>query len=115
LVASSTPGVAMKATKSGRIIGQTLQSFEGVSTECEILITTNEEGEEVSSMNCYTVNSDIGKITVFVNPGWMGGEEVASSQISQAGVTIYDRVTGEAYCVYVEAGVLQTTPGACPQ
>jgi len=112
LVASSLPGVAMKATKSGRVIGQALQPFEGVSIECEILITTNEEGEEVSSMNCYEKASDIGKIMVLVNPGWLGGE-VDGAQISQQGVTIYDKVTGEPYCLFVEGGVLQTAPGAC--
>ncbi|MDO9399823.1 MAG: hypothetical protein Q7T79_04040, partial [bacterium] len=44
--ASLTPGVAMKATKSGMIIGMALESYN---------------------------NSEIGKITVFVNPHWVLG------------------------------------------
>ncbi|MFH1899956.1 MAG: hypothetical protein ABIJ83_01650, partial [Patescibacteria group bacterium] len=44
--ASSTPGVAMKATKSGTIIGMALESYK---------------------------STEIGKIVVFVNPHWVFG------------------------------------------
>ncbi|MBU0879227.1 hypothetical protein KKH00_00260, partial [Patescibacteria group bacterium] len=45
--ASSTPGVAMKATKSGTVIGMALESYN---------------------------SSEIGKILIFVNPHWSFGE-----------------------------------------
>ena len=45
--ASSTPGVAMKATEPGRVIGMALESYG---------------------------SSEIGKIMVFINPHWYGGQ-----------------------------------------
>jgi len=49
LTSSSTPGVAMKATKSGLIVGKALESFNA---------------------------SGIGKIIVWVQPLWYGGDEM---------------------------------------
>jgi hypothetical protein len=38
---------------------------------------------------------------------------VKDSPVSQTGITIYDRVTGEPYCIFMENGQMQTATGAC--
>jgi len=56
--ASSTPGVAIKATNAGRVIGIALEPFDGPpSPEAS-------EGEDLP----------YGKILIFVNPHWQGGD-----------------------------------------
>ena len=58
LAASSIPGVAVKATRPGPIVGFALESYSG---------------------------GDVGKIEVFVNPIWWGGEtaEASASAVAQ--------------------------------
>jgi len=66
ITSSSTPGVAMKATKPGRVIGIALEGFDGNNT-------TSEESR------CATSAVKCGKIMVFVNPHWsIGTVEIAA-------------------------------------
>ncbi len=51
LTSSSIPGVAMKATKAGQVIGQAMDSYEG---------------------------EEVGKITVYIDSGFAGGEGIGS-------------------------------------
>jgi len=121
--ASSTSGVAMKATRAGRIIGYALEPF---STEGEI-----------------------GKIMVFVNPGWQGNNltvitnengEIVQSKLQQGladiglivneygtleveklkaktarleKIEMVDQVTGEIWCTWIENGEWIKVLGDC--
>ena len=38
---------------------------------------------------------------------------IKDSEVSKTGITIYDRSSGEPYCIYIEAGVMQTAVGEC--
>lgn len=139
--ASSTPGVAMKANKAGRVIGIALEPFVGAND--------NIASSSVVSM---------GAIIVFINPHWQGNDltvgenvqgeiieftvdrfkelaseldleisgqgvlkaskimaqnlEVGSSQ-KPSGITLYDEDTGEPYCLKIKAGAMVNIPGFC--
>ncbi|HEU0051224.1 MAG TPA: hypothetical protein VFQ60_04180 [Patescibacteria group bacterium] len=76
LAPSSIPGVAMKATVAGPVIGQALEPYAG---------------------------SDIGKIDLFINPIWWNGPDPAQtaaqsvSQVVLAATTSTDQITGKTY------------------
>ncbi|MDD5513691.1 MAG: hypothetical protein PHD09_07980, partial [Candidatus Omnitrophica bacterium] len=76
--ASSIPGFAMKATEAGRVIGMALEPFNGTTTQCHMEIveptgTATSTATTTTVEVCESVQSEIGKITVFVNPHWRGG------------------------------------------
>ncbi len=114
--ASSTPGVAMKATKAGRVVGMALEPYDG---------------------------NEIGKIMIFVNPHWIGNDLAVSQDssgqivnldpeqlrsglaslgliVNEYGVLevrelktkkvvaeefeMKDKATGEIYCTWIENG-----------
>lgn len=96
LAPSSMPGVAVKATKAGPVIGQALEDFD---------------------------QSAIGKIEVFVNPTWWGGEqkpvEVAPTIINNTtvqGPTLpahaqgYARIDSGSRSVHVSYTSINTYP-----
>jgi hypothetical protein len=55
LAPSTIPGTAVKATKAGPIVGLALEAYDAAT---------------------------VGKIEVFVNPGWWGGPEAATSSVA---------------------------------
>ena len=64
LTSSNIPGVAMKATKAGRVIGMALESLSEADFEnCEI----------ENSLKIENCKLKIGKVMVFVNPHWFAG------------------------------------------
>ena len=86
LTSSNQPGVAMKATEPGRVIGLALEPFNGLTTQCEISTTTematttdSQTGAEISTTTikeietCQIVETEIAKIMVFSNPHWSLG------------------------------------------
>jgi len=143
--ASSTPGVAMKATDAGRVIGIALEPFP-------------KEGQDPSASS--------GQVMVFVNPHWQGGDltveesndgnlvnldseqlrqslaslglvidnegtlivktikaevvetqgiKVQSSEIQKTGITIIDRASSEPSCFFIENGEIKIVKGECEE
>jgi len=41
------------------------------------------------------------------------GLKVQFKQVNGGGVTMYDRVTSQPYCIYIEYGKMYTSPGKC--
>ncbi len=74
LTSSSSPGVAMKATGAGRIIGRAFEPFDGTVTNCEISFIKNEEQgrSDIKVKNCVEMESEIGKVMTLVNVSWQG-------------------------------------------
>lgn len=60
LAPSTIPGTAVKATKAGPIVGLALEAYDAAT---------------------------VGKIEVFVNPGWWGGPEAATSSVATTATT----------------------------
>jgi len=170
LTASSTSGVAMKASGAGQVIGRALESFEGFVTECEVKFEKrkvfDEAGiekteEEIVLTECQTVPSEIGKVMTMINVGWQGYDlsvitnengEIVQTELQQGlaslglqvndygslvvgkltakeiiteqltvqnpetantGITLFDRSTGQPYCLFIIDGNIQTLPGEC--
>jgi len=84
LTSSEIPGVAMKATEPGRVIGIALEPFDGTTTQCtstEIF----ENGATTTTTTCETIQSDVGKIMVFVNPHWSLGSLAENGSLQEEG------------------------------
>ena len=74
LTSSSQEGVAMKSTEPGRVIGLALEGFNGTITQCETESVKSEETAEIEEIeNCQTIESETGKVLVFINPHWSLG------------------------------------------
>ncbi|OHA65800.1 MAG: hypothetical protein A3C04_03570 [Candidatus Wildermuthbacteria bacterium RIFCSPHIGHO2_02_FULL_45_25] len=112
ITSSSMPGVGMKATKAGRVVGIALESYD---------------------------KEEQGTILMFVNPHWYGGDapslldsvvsglkdkvvqarEVVADVIRgekgqfKQGVELQDQETGEWYCMQMKKGELVSTAGEC--
>ena len=77
LTSSSTPGVAMKATKGGAIVGVALEDYDG-SIKISSAVAFEEYDRNIAHAtelkyyvsNPSQWNSDVGKIMVFVNVSW---------------------------------------------
>ncbi len=80
LTSSNTPGVAKKATGSGRVIGMALESFSKADQS---------KGKE--------------KITVFINPHEKHKEVPEELKLT-------DTETGETYCIQIKNGELKKLP-----
>ena len=85
LTSSSTPGVAMKATQSGPIVGKALESFScSQSTD----YGPQPDGNQAVDGGQSAVDSCYGKIMVFVSVGWYvaplgnGEQQMANSSAS---------------------------------
>ncbi|MDE2019289.1 MAG: hypothetical protein KGJ13_02995, partial [Patescibacteria group bacterium] len=108
LTASDIPGVAMRATQPGRVIGIALEAYSSTSTDIAtsalravgldaIGITSSTPSSTVNGIQSSTVasystsaaSSTYGFIMVYVNPGWSLGSltdegDIASSSWAQA-------------------------------
>lgn len=75
LTASSIPGVAMKATRPGQIIGRALEDYDGSVETAAVLEEargelTEEEAQELQAvLGSNASSSSIGKVMMFVQPG----------------------------------------------
>ncbi|MBU4299176.1 hypothetical protein KJ636_03980, partial [Patescibacteria group bacterium] len=79
--ASSTPGVAMKATEPGRVIGMALEEMSNV--KCQM------------SNQCQMINNQlIGKVMVFVNPHWSLGSLAEDGSLAGTESGIKNQGTG---------------------
>ncbi len=127
LTSSSVAGVAMKAAKSGRIIGRALEPFDGTVTECEVELVKMEnenaseerqnsaeaekEKQTVRAVNCMKVSSEIGKVMTFVQPGWYEGEkpvvEWSTESGALSGVTSAIRSGLEDLGAAIDNGILR--------
>ncbi|MFH1232470.1 MAG: hypothetical protein V1651_01225, partial [Patescibacteria group bacterium] len=137
--ASSTPGVAMKVTKSGTIIGMALESYK--STEIGKIVvfvnphwvfgSLNEEGllinNEETKTNSETNNTNLGILDSFVDKikqalsslglvvenGVAKVREIVAGRITTNEFQMVDKVTNETYCSWLENGEWVKVKGKC--
>ena len=106
ITSSSTPGVGMKATAAGRVIGIALETYDGsqISSEVEPVGsgTSLEEGSSTSTL------IEEARIMVFVNPHWQGGD--LSLQQNADGILSYNALVVKTGLV--ELGFIITGQGA---
>lgn len=85
LTSSSTKGVAMKATRTGRIIGYAMENFPYVEGQGE---GVKDALDEMKYHSEFTVTANgkefkAGKVTVFINPGYYAGESNIDSNLKK--------------------------------
>jgi hypothetical protein len=122
--ASSTPGVAMKSTNPGRIFGYALEPFDGVATSTSKILAfvnleRNSGGDLTVTQDEYgiKVSTIIGGTSTAVfeidGEGALVVSKLKADEIETHGITIYDRITGDPYCITMENGEINTAVGKC--
>ncbi|HEY4499733.1 MAG TPA: immunoglobulin-like domain-containing protein, partial [Candidatus Paceibacterota bacterium] len=131
---SSESGVGKKATQSGRIVGYALETYSGATSENEgkVLVFVNlsywllpeslTQSENTASSQTEDPNllaSLIEGVKNWLKDGLVAIKNLFVEQIQvgttekPAGVTLFDEITKEPYCIKINNGQLATTPGVC--
>jgi hypothetical protein len=130
LTSSSLPGVAMKATQSGFVVGQALTGFNGEGVGYVVVLvkpmyyfggfnSTLSGGNSLLSLVAEAMKSWIAEMEVIIEKGILKVKSLFAEKIStqdltaENGVTTKDRATGEYYCIFMEGGVLKSEAGRC--
>jgi len=102
ITSSSQEGIAMRATEPGRMIGIALESFDGTTTQCESteVIENEETGETETIEECQTIESEIGKIMVLVNPHWSLGSLTEDGSLAESDDS--QETTGESESTFTD-------------
>jgi hypothetical protein len=141
LTSSSTPGIAMKATKNGRVVGIALESGEGKS-QILVLINPHWAGGELDingqladfSSSSYNSNGllktpsalfDIDILfasiiqrfekvfNIVFKDGLLKVANIITDSLTANSLNLKDGVTGDIYCVKIMNGEWQKTKGNC--
>ncbi|MDO8716371.1 MAG: hypothetical protein Q7J73_06140, partial [Dehalococcoidales bacterium] len=131
ITSSSTPGVGMKATTAGQVVGIALEQYDGTQQDNKILVFVSPHwlGNDLSvqDQNGQLVNLDpeilrtaLGGLGLAIDEeGTLTVTNVKAqnltvgSEAKPSGITIYDRNTGAPYCVGIENGEWTRVPGLC--
>jgi parallel beta-helix repeat protein len=143
LTSSSQPGIAMKATEAGRVIGIALESYNieeigkimvfvnphwsigQISDDGSLTLnsdeTTNPEGEQVSEeaestiLDKFTliIKNSLEKLGLFIKDGIVQIKELFAKKIRTEKLEMVDQTTGEIYCTWIENGEWIKIKGEC--
>ncbi|MCH8741440.1 hypothetical protein IH779_00905 [Patescibacteria group bacterium] len=148
LTSSSIPGVAMRATRSGPIVGKALESFDSTQGEIgkilvfvsvsyylsEELTQTELAGivEETTFNPLQLLASDfvkffkqgLAKLGLFVENGVLKVSKIIAEFIEienlkvgspekPTGITLYDEMSGQPYCIKIRNGQMISYEGEC--
>ncbi|MEK7169520.1 MAG: hypothetical protein AAB700_01620, partial [Patescibacteria group bacterium] len=125
ITSSDIPGVAMKSTKPGVIIGTALESYSSDEIG-KIMVFVNPHFalgsiDENSSSSLVTyINEFFSNVLTKVENGvaYMKGLVVDTLKIGspqkRTGITMYDEDTGAPYCLKIKGGVIVSSAGECP-
>jgi len=126
IAAASSPGYGMKAVQAGRVVGMALQSFDAATSTATssilVLINPHWYVPQVSvedlqggslgtgpTLNTYTFDPN----TVYSFENLKVQHIEIGSSDNPSGITIYDVVTKNPYCIISENGILKSVPGKC--
>ena len=126
IAASSLSGHGMKATRAGRALGIALETFEPLtpSSTSKILVLVNPHWYvpevTIAALQGGTLGTGEALNTFTFDPTMTYSFEnlkVQNLEIGSPerpnGITIYDTVTKEPYCIVVENGNMKSIPGKC--
>ncbi|MBI4094646.1 MAG: hypothetical protein HY435_00430 [Candidatus Liptonbacteria bacterium] len=126
---SESPGYAMKATGTGRVVAIAMEAFAGGTARDlgKILafanlghryVTAEPQGGSIPPIQSSQFTGFIQNFNV--DPSYTYSFEnlkvqnlTVGSSDEPSGFTIFDRATGAPTCVFVENGAIKTSPGAC--
>lgn len=124
LTSSSTPGVAMKATKAGQVIGMALEAYEGADPgKVTVFIAPHWIGNDlaVSAQGNQLVNIDpeqlrigLASLGLTVNPnGVLEVDTVKARKVATKFIELVDQQTGVLYCTWIQNGEWVKVQGEC--
>ncbi|MDE2001260.1 MAG: DUF5011 domain-containing protein [Patescibacteria group bacterium] len=139
---SSTPGVGMKATTTGMIIGYALEDYTGPTAENQGKVLVFSSRMDWQAPATSLVSDSLAQVVTTMQDWFQGmgititqnlinaknvvvdtltanTSTVINLQVGNAdhptGITLYDTATHDPYCVVVKNGTLQNLAGACDQ
>ncbi|MEK7613016.1 MAG: hypothetical protein AAB449_02635 [Patescibacteria group bacterium] len=123
------PGVAVKAVRPGEIVGKALQDYSAPSVDRIIVFVQNGyyfppagtlTGDETDSGGLVaTVTRALASFGLSIEQGiahitkLVADTFTVGSAEQPAGITLYDKSSGEPYCLEIDRGQPQATPGKC--
>ncbi|KKU76489.1 MAG: FG-GAP repeat protein, partial [Candidatus Giovannonibacteria bacterium GW2011_GWB1_47_6b] len=127
ITSSSEPGIGMKATKSGRIVGYALEDFNSLTEQNkgQVLVIVNNgfnlagELEQPPSLLAQLVDSVIEKVKEWFASALVAIKDLVVDKFQigtsdkPTGVTIYDLETKKPYCLAMRGGQPEYVPGQC--
>ena len=135
LTSSSIPGVAMKATKPGRVIGVALENSKLDPSKNTVMTFINPHwfgrnediitqladlsNSTITSSNEITMTNVVSSVVDYLNGAVLKVKTLITDFIKtqilevEKGITIKDKATGEPYCIEVINGQILANKGAC--
>jgi len=140
LTSSSRPGVAMKATEPGRVIGMALEPLEQCNNEtmeqCKIMVfvnphwsigqisddgslaqagngTTNNEQSTILDQFTLAIKNSLKKLGLILENGIANVKELFAEKVRTERLEMVDQSTGEIYCTWIENGEWLKVKGEC--
>ncbi len=131
ITSSSTPGVGMKATKPGRVVGIALEAYEGLQingTQLNGLITilinphwqggdlsvTQDESGKLISFDKEQLRGGLASLGLVVNPnGTLTVDTLRARKIALELLELKDKATGNIYCTWIENGEWRKIQSDC--
>ncbi len=119
-ISTSTPGVGVKATESGKIIGYALENLDTATTAPgvfeKVMIFANLtywQNPKQDSQSWLAAVADWLKGAVVTIQELFVGKLTVGTPDQPAGITMYDQATGQPYCFGLRNGAAEYVPGAC--
>ncbi|MBI4991764.1 MAG: hypothetical protein HZB99_00915, partial [Candidatus Harrisonbacteria bacterium] len=128
ITSSSIPGVGMKATGSGMVIGQALAGYDGSEVGTVLMFIKNfySFGNDLGNVDLASgevIKSWLESMKVFVEDGLVRLKELVAEKITAKKIVaekatlkrfeLEDEVTGETYCIKMRNGALVSEVGSC--
>jgi len=131
VAAASEPGKAMKATKSGRVIGVATESFTQQDVVNgkdrivvfvnphwwgggEMAVTENKSGEIVAVISKDDLKTKLSELGINIgDEGTVQVSKLKTEKVITDSIEMKDRISGQTYCLWIENGEIGKSLGPC--
>ncbi|MBP6891067.1 hypothetical protein KBC01_01845, partial [Candidatus Parcubacteria bacterium] len=132
LTSSDIPGIAMKATKAGKVLGIALEDFSQSDFDSgknkiimfvdpqfignDLIIAQNQIGEVITQyqLTLQDIQNKLSEIGIVLNQdGYFEAKTVKAKKLITEQIELIDKTTQELHCIWYENGVRHEEIGAC--
>ncbi|HQI74764.1 MAG TPA: hypothetical protein PLY37_02810, partial [Candidatus Pacearchaeota archaeon] len=132
LTSSDIPGIAMKATKAGKVLGIALEDFSQNDFDSgknkiimfvdpqfignDLIIAQNQTGEVITQyqLTLQDIQNKLSEIGIVLNQdGYFEAKTVKAKKLITEQIELIDKTTQELHCIWYENGVRHEEIGAC--
>ncbi|MDO8470858.1 MAG: hypothetical protein Q7S63_02665, partial [bacterium] len=125
ITTSSVPGVGMKATGSGSVVGAALESYDGTEGDGKILVFVNphwmgndlsvsQEGGQLVNLDPEELRAGLASLGLVVNSnGVLEVDTVKVRKVATSFIELTDQQTGVLYCTWIQNGEWVKVQGEC--